>query len=391
MPSATKRQPVHIKFPDGAVYKIGFQSSLGGVGYYAKTHRGVRYTFGRTAEECRREFLTGWPVIIGRGVDPRADTRWSVEQVLNAFLEHKERERDSGDIRADTFKSLVITCRRAAGIIGRKRYVDDLRPKDFAELKQELSHSKDGAVATLETLARRIRQVRTMFAHASRNRHIVSTTAQLYGDEFKLPSARARAEAREERGDSYFTPEQLRRMVELADGETLAIVLLMINAAVGREDISHLQWKHVDLQHACFRQPRRKTASHRAIPLWPETIEALESIRPEVPDPNGYILQSKQADRVIPTTITKRVMRLIHALPGDTDGLTPYRIRHTVAGVLADAEAGDAVRVIMGHASSTMTDHYIHGQVGLDKLQRAIDHLHAWLHGKVAFNPYRGV
>src|SRR5437763_584128 len=70
----------------------------------------------------------------------------TVELVVNSFLTHKERMRDSGDIQPRTFIELKSTGVRIAEAFGKQRVVSDLQSEDFAQLRSTLAKTR-GPVA----------------------------------------------------------------------------------------------------------------------------------------------------------------------------------------------------------------------------------------------------
>ncbi len=57
-----------------------------------------------------------------------------------------------------------------------------------------------------------------------------------------------------------------------------AMIWLGLNCGFGCTDCAVLKWTDLDLANARVKLPRRKTGILRDLPLWPETIEALEKV-----------------------------------------------------------------------------------------------------------------
>ena len=57
-----------------------------------------------------------------------------------------------------------------------------------------------------------------------------------------------------------------------------AMICLGLNCGFGCTDCAELKWTDLDIVNARVRLPRRKTGISRDLPLWPETIEAIEKV-----------------------------------------------------------------------------------------------------------------
>ncbi len=67
-------------------------------------------------------------------------------------------------------------------------------------------------------------------------------------------------------------------MIDTADVQLKAMILLGINGGMGNTDCSSLPLSALDLDGGWLNYPRPKTGVDRKIPLWPETIEALRQV-----------------------------------------------------------------------------------------------------------------
>jgi integrase len=72
--------------------------------------------------------------------------------------------------------------------------------------------------------------------------------------------------------------EDWNKIVAAAEGEDLAMILLMLNGCFYIQEVIHLQWD--DIKNGCIVTKRRKTGKCiRVCVLWPETIAALAKIK----------------------------------------------------------------------------------------------------------------
>jgi hypothetical protein len=80
---------------------------------------------------------------------------------VNAFLDSKAAQLDTGKLSPRSFRDYHRTCARLVKHFGRHRRVDDLRPDDFAKLRKEIAATR-GVVA----LGNEVQRVRTVFKYA---------------------------------------------------------------------------------------------------------------------------------------------------------------------------------------------------------------------------------
>src|SRR5690606_29779747 len=84
------------------------------------------------------------------------------------------------------------------------------------------------------------------------------------GSDFKAPSTSLWRKARAASGVRMFRPDQIRRLLELAnDPETRAMILLGINAGYGPSDLATLRTESIDLDGGWIDQLRTKTGAPR--------------------------------------------------------------------------------------------------------------------------------
>lgn len=81
-----------------------------------------------------------------------------------------------------------------------------------------------------------------------------------------------------------FTPEEVKRLMDEADGQVKLYLLLCANCGMTQQDISDLMHEEVDLERGRIRRKRSKTGHWDHVPvveypLWPETLNLLEKHR----------------------------------------------------------------------------------------------------------------
>ena len=74
-----------------------------------------------------------------------------------------------------------------------------------------------------------------------------------------------------------YSPEQISRLLEQADAQMRAMVLLGLNCGFGPKDMHDLTWDHMSEDRITL--PRSKTGINQTFLLWPETQKALDEIQ----------------------------------------------------------------------------------------------------------------
>lgn len=318
------------------------------------------------------------------GRTPRAPSDGlTVHGLCNLFCAAKERQLDAGELARSTFADYVETCRRVITVLGKSRAVSDLRPEDFAQLRQTWVKKK----CAPSTLAKEVQNTRTMFKFAVDN-DLIDRPVKM-GTEFKRPSKKTAKQHRQKQvarhGKKLFEPRDIRRMLKAAEQPLRAMILLGINCGFGNSDCGNLPQSAIDLRGGWIEFPRPKTAIERRCPLWPETIAALReaiAMRPKVKDPAlaRLVFVTKYggswAKETSDNPISKEVRKLLDKLDLHRPGMGFYALRHcfeTHAGT--DQVAIDAV---MGHADNSMAAVYREG-VADARLRGAANAVRRWL------------
>ena len=68
-----------------------------------------------------------------------------------------------------------------------------------------------------------------------------------------------------------FTVSQIQKMLQNANPQMKAMILLGLNCGFGCTDCAELKWKNLDLQNGRVNFPMGKTGISRNLPLWSET------------------------------------------------------------------------------------------------------------------------
>lgn len=351
-------------------------------GRWAKKVRGRMHYFGPWEDPEGAEAL--WErqkVDLLRGLTPAlTPDALTVFTLCAKFLAFKKGEREAGKLSPHTFLGYGEICKRMVKALGKNRLVAELRPDDFARLRANMEKTWGPVRVKAETV-----RCRTVFNWAEKNGII--PRKPIYGEGFKVPSARVLRLHKAAKGKKLFTPEEIRRLLDAATPPLRAMILLGINAGFGNADCGHLPLSALDLDRGWIDFPRPKTGVARRCPLWPETVAALREVvrtrgEPKSGAAAGLVFITKYGQswaKDIPgSPITAEFKKL--AKRTKIEGRGFYALRHVFQTIGDGARDPLATRHIMGHADQDVSAFY-REEVPDDRLRAVADHVRAWLFG----------
>jgi integrase len=370
-------------------------------GQWAKKINGRLHYFGVWAdpEAALARLNREYPFLKEGKTPPAVDVSsgCTLRQLVNDFLRSKEDKLKAGDLSPRTFRDYYKTCEGLNDQFGRERRVDDLRPEDFRKFRAKLAE-RFGVVS----LRNEINRVTIVFNYAHENELIDKPVC--YGQSFDRPSARAIRKQRNAAGAKLYTPEEIHGILAAADVQLKAMVMLGINCGFGNTDVASLPLLAVDLAGGWVNFPRPKTEISRRVPLWPETIAALNEALAKRPDPAGPAARelvfvtrhgapwvrvkakdkregdAEPAPVAVPIdAISQEFRKLLHKLQiNGRRGLGFYTLRHCFETVGGESKDQVAVDAIMGHVDCSMAANYRHG-VSDERLRAVVSVVHDWL------------
>jgi integrase len=339
------------------------------------------------------------------GRTPRPSTDGlTVRDLCNHFLNTKQALVQTGELAARTWGEYKETCALLVGAFGKPRLVSDLGPTDFAALRKKMSQRR-GPVR----LDNAIQRVRSVFKFATDNGLL--NRAPPFGQGFQRPSAKVLRLHKAAQRLRLFTREEVLALVdgamvvgengpELAkpDHQLRAMLLLAINGGLGCHDCALLPLKALDLENGWLDYPRPKTGVRRRIPLWEETVVALQESIAHRPAPR----QEEAAHLVFLTTrgrpwLSRGIANPISVadrawmkqLSIGRPGLGFYSLRHVYRTVSDGAKDPVACDHIMGHSRDDMASVY-RERIDDARLEAVTDHVHDWLFGQARVDTKSG-
>ena len=365
-------------------------------GYWRKKVKGRVYYFGKVSSDPKgAKALKEWLEVkddLLAGREPRKRTEGlTVADLCNKFLTYKAVLRDNRELSPRTFQGYHTACTTLVKTLGKSRTVADLVSSDFAKLRAVLAKTRSAV-----SLRSEMQKYKTIFKFAFDDGLILHPV--LFGRSFdppRLTLVRRDKQARKAtNGEKVFGADEIRSVLGKADPILKAMVLLGINCGFGNSDISHLPKKAVDLDAAWVNYPRPKTHVDRKIPLWKETIKALEkaiAIRPKARDSadNDLVFLTNVGGRWVTVSeaghpmdlVSRRLNPVLQELGLKRPGVSFYGLRHTLATVAGETTDADAIRAVLGHNDASMLGHYTHG-VSDERLLAVTNHVRGWLFGE---------
>ena len=353
-------------------------------GQWAKKVRGKLHYFGTDALQARDRWLAHKDdLLAGRTpAEAKADDCLSVERLCNLFMESREAKADTGEITRLTYDDYFETVKHLVAVFGRTADILQLTPADFRRLRVKLAKG-----VGLKTLDGRIRRTRAVFNHASKNGWIEKNLNMLWGTEFNPPSKTAIRKA-SDGVERMFTAAEIRSLLEHASPQVKAMILLGINGGLGNLDVALIE--RDDIANGWLVRKRSKTGVARRIPLWPETVEALDAalrVRPEHKD-------KSDSEKVFITrcgvawvrsgsfsALSHEFVKTMKKANVTGAGKSFYTLRHMFQTVGDETKDFVAVSAIMGHVDGSISGHY-RERIDDGRLKAVTDHVRAWLLGE---------
>ncbi|MFW6170077.1 MAG: hypothetical protein ACODAD_06280, partial [Planctomycetota bacterium] len=208
------------------------------IGYWVKSIRGKIHRFGKWGYRKNGEMVRlpddGWrdaldeyertrdALYAGQKPKPKPEDRLSIKQLVNRFLFAKEQDMRSGELTARSWRDYDKTCGRVVRVLGLGTAVEDLEPDDFRRLRADITQGR-GPSATANEMVR----IRSLFKFGWQEGLLERPIR--FGQAFKPPSRKAIRKARHANGSRMFEPEELRTLIDAANMQLRAMILIACN------------------------------------------------------------------------------------------------------------------------------------------------------------------
>lgn len=306
----------------------------------------------------------------------------TVLDICDHWLDHKLTLVKCGDLEQKTFDEYKDSAGQLIKIVGGKSLpAKACGPRQFEKVRVALAKKYNA-----NGQAKRITQIRSIFNIAYEDQVIEDPPN--FGRTFRKPKASAFRKLRNEKGNQQFTQHEVWTLIKHANINMKAMILLGLQCGMGNEDCAALPRSAI--KDGWLEWARVKNAIPRRVPLWPETLDAIEvcishaSFKGEEElcfisaRGNNYI-SPRLNGNVVAGDYKATVNRAKRDSGLETDR-TFYDLRRTfetIAGETADQAAVDAV---MGHtpSESNMAARYRQG-ISEERLQAVVNKVRDWL------------
>ena len=353
---------------------------------WCKTFKGKRYYFESLAADPKgQKSVEKWLVLrddLLAGRTPRKTSDPTLLDLCNEWCKFKQSRVDSCELGGLAFEEYKRACAFILTVIDKQKPLRDFTPADFAKVRTESTKTLG-----VNGLGKRISILKSLFKFAFDFEMIPKPMR--FGPGFDKPNAKLVREARIAKGAMDFQADEIHRLLKHSSPTFKAMILLGVNGGLGNSDLCELPLSAIDLESGWMDYPRKKTATLRRIPIWKETVAAIElaiSQRPsETKSPLAFLRPdgSTYVDR---RQCGWRVVEEFSKVADDASLLSPgkgfYCLRRTFQ--TQAEECGDlvAVKSIMGHVDSArdMSARY-RQRISDTRLQAAVEVVRQWLFG----------
>ena len=329
-------------------------------GQYCKKVKGKMYYFGSDKKEALQRYLDQAAYLHGGQGKSRkiSNDNITLKELCDMYLKYQFSKVQANAITAGHHNDQIGSLNKLMTFLGQSRRIKDISTLDLQNYKRKLQKSYSSS----HRLNLHISIMKALFHWASKNdilEHIPNIDAISRGKIIHKQRA-------------TFSSDDITQLLVVADVHMKAMIWLGLNCGFGCADCAELQWKHLNLEKCRVVLPRRKTGISRDLPLWPETIEALNNISRK----GKLVFYTSRGNPFIRTvlktdadgqerystlnTISTKFSRLIKksnlVVPKGTGF---YTLRRTAATIAARSGDPFAVQRLLGHANLQMATRYV--------------------------------
>jgi len=337
-----------------------FPLTLHKTGQYCKRIKGKLYYFGTDKRQAMELYLER-AVYLHTGKAPKlraSQDRLSIKILCNLYLDYQESRAEIGEIKSRHVSDQILLLKDFVRFVGPNRTVSDISTIELQNYRKRLIKAKKSP----NTINNRIAAVKSMYNWALDNEVIENAP--------RLKAVKKVTLQKEEK--STFTVSQVQKMLQNATPQMKAMIWLGLNCGFGCTDCAELKWKNIDLPNGRVDLPRGKTGINRNLPLWPETVRALN----EVPVSGELVFCTRKGNPWVKTkkgmgkdgkekykktnNVSKEFSKLMKRTSLKMEkGVGFYTLRRTSATLTARSGDPFAVQRLLGHADLKMATTYV--------------------------------
>jgi len=337
-----------------------FPLTLHPTGQYCKKVKGKMYYFGSDKKEALQRYLDQATYLHGcqNNLQESTSDNMTLKQLCDMYLKYQYLKLRANALTASHHNEQIGSLNKLMAFLGQNIEINNISTLDLQNYKRRIQKSP----VSVCRLNLHISIMKAMFHWARKNDVLAN-----------IPNIDAVSRGKIVHQEKFtFDPEQINKLLSATDVKMRAMIWLGLNCGFGCTDCSELKWTDLDFVNARVRLPRRKTGISRDLPLWPETIEAIEN----VPKTGKLVFYTSRGNPYIHTiskpdgngnekyttlnTVTTKFSRLIKKSGLDVPkGTGFYTLRRTAATIAARSGDPFAVQRLLGHVDLQMATRYV--------------------------------
>jgi len=337
-----------------------FPLTLHPTGQYCKKIKGKIHYFGSNKQKALQKYLDQATWLHGTQEDVQKikDENMTLKQLCDMYLRYQHSKLQASNFTANHYNEQIGSLKKLMAFLGQNIEINKISTLDLQNYKRKIQKSH----VSISRLNLHISIMKAIF-HWARKNDILTN----------IPNIDAVSRGKIVHHEKFtFDAEQINKLLSAADVKMRAMIWLGLNCGFGCTDCSELKWTDLDIVNARVKLPRRKTGISRDLPLWPETIEAIE----KVPKTGKLVFYTSRSNPYIHTiskpdgkgkekyttlnTVTTKFSRLIKKSGLDVPkGTGFYTLRRTAATIAARSGDPFAVQRLLGHADLQMATRYV--------------------------------
>jgi integrase len=329
-------------------------------GQYCKKIKGKIYYFGSDRKEALQRYLDKATYLHGHQEDLQKPTgdNMTLKQLCDMYLNYQYSKLQANDLTASHHNEQIGSLNKLLAFLGQNIDINNISTLDLQDYKRRIQKSH----VSVCRLNLHISIMKALFHWAGKNDVLAN-----------IPNIDAVSRGKIVHQEKFtFNPEQINKLLSAADVKMRAMIWLGLNCGFGCTDCAELMWTDLDLVNARVKLARKKTGISRDLPLWPETVKALEKI----PRIGKLVFYTSRGNPYMQTlfksddngsgkyttlnTITTKFSRLIKKSGFNVPkGTGFYTLRRTAATIAARSGDPFAVQMLLGHADLQMATRYV--------------------------------
>ena len=347
-------------------------------GQYCKKIKGKIHYFGRDKKKALEKYLDQAAYLHG-GQKPAttgASGTTSINELCDLYLRYQHSKVLAGDLTPRHYSDQTRGLCQLVSFLGEGRKIRNISTLDLQSYKRRLQ----GQYSSAHRLNLHIGVMKAMFHWARRNDILEH-----------IPNIDAVSRGRVVHQERFtFSSQEIPKLLAAANPKMRAMIWLGLNCGFGCTDCARLKWNDLDFEHNRVKLARNKTGVPRNLPLWPETINAIEAIPKTGPlafytaegHPWVRTVARIQDDGSTKYTTVNAIAAMFGRLLKKVKINVPsgtgfYTLRRTAATLAARSGDPFAVQRLLGHVNLEMATRYV--QDVLAQTDRAIERSREYL------------